>query len=122
MSLLDRLKSWIGPELPRAEAPSTREGPPGDREELLDALRLVIDPELGIDVVSMGLIRRIALEGEVARVEMTLSTPGCPVGPMLVSEVEEAARRCGLRPDLTLSFDPPWSPDDISPQARDRVR
>lgn len=121
MSLLDRLKSWIGPEKPAPQAP-LREGPPGDRDELLEALGLVFDPELGIDVVSMGLIRRVALEGDLARIEMTLSTPGCPVGPMLVSEVEDAARRCGLRPELTLSFDPPWSPADISQEGRERVR
>lgn len=122
MSLLERLKSWIGPETPPHERPSAREGPPADRDELLDALRLVIDPELGIDIVSMGLVRRITIEGALARVEMTLTTPGCPVGPMLVSEVEETVRRCGLEPDLTLSFDPPWSPADISPEGRERVR
>jgi len=122
MSLLDRLKSWIGPERAPDDKPPAREGPPADREELLDALRLVIDPELGIDIVSMGLIRRITLEGELAHIDMTLSTPGCPVGPMLVSEVEDTTRRCGLKPDLKLGFDPPWSPADISPEGHERVR
>lgn len=117
MSLVDRLKVWLGADAPAA--PTVRaEGPPPDADELYDALRVVFDPELGIDVVSMGLVRRVEVAEGEGRIDMTLSTAGCPVGPLIVREVEDVVRQHGLEPKVSVGFDPPWTPDDIEPGAR----
>ena len=121
MSLWDKLSHWIAGEPAPPPAPAPREGPPPDADELREALRMVVDPEIGIDIVSMGLVRGISVEGDQARIDMTLSTPGCPVGPLIVGEVEEVVRMQGLWPTVELGFDPPWSPADIDPAARGRM-
>lgn len=122
MSLWDKLSTWIGAEPPRPTDRAPHQGAPLDAEGLRELLYAVLDPELGIDIVSMGLVRDITVDGDEARVLMTLSTPGCPVGPLIVSEVEQMIRQGGREPKVELSFDPPWTPDDIVPEARGRVR
>lgn len=122
MRFWDKLSRWIGPDPRIATSRPPRQGPALDAEGLRELLRAVIDPELGIDIVSMGLIRDIVMQRDEARVTMTLSTPGCPVGPLIVSEVQQLVRMEGLRPRVELVFDPPWTPDDILPQARGRIR
>lgn len=117
MSLLDKLQSWFQ-DKPRepAKPPADGEGP------VWGALAGVVDPELGIDIVSMGLIREVVLSGTDAAVTMTLSTEGCPVGPMIVREVEEALRGVGYTPTVSLTFDPPWTASDMTPSARASLR
>ena len=83
-----------------------------------DALRTVIDPELGVDIVSLGLVRELTVEGAKGDVRMTLSTKGCPVGPAIVAEVTDALRAVGVAAEVTLEFEPPWSPDDITAAGR----
>lgn len=117
MSLLDRVKAWVGTE-PAAPVPAAPAGPPPDADGLREALRVVLDPEIGVDVVSMGLIREIEVVEGHARIDMTLSTAGCPVGPLIVGEVEEVVRSAGLIPQVVVGFDPPWTPDDMDPIAR----
>lgn len=119
MRLLERIEAWLLDEAPPKTAERTRPGAP---VEILEALAEVMDPELGLDVVTLGLIRAAeVVEGE-GRVDMTLTTPGCPVGPLLVAEVEERVRAMGLKPAVRLVFDPPWSPDDIAPHASGQPR
>ena len=118
MSLFDRVKSWIGAEPSLPPPPAPRVGPPPTADELLEALRVVFDPEIGIDVVSMGLVRGVEVIDGEGRVNMTLSTEGCPVGPLILREVEDVVRQQGLVARVELGFDPPWSPADIEPGAR----
>lgn len=120
MSLWDRWKRWGAAPAPQ-EAPRS-DGPPPDEAGLREALRGVVDPEVGVDIVSMGLIRQIAIEDGQARVDMTLSTRGCPVGDLLVGEVEAVIREAGLQPEVALVWDPPWSPADMDPAAARRIR
>lgn len=108
MSWIDRMKGWMGGAA-AAEAP---EGPEWD------ALRTVIDPELGIDIVSLGLLREVTIDGDRAWVKMTLSTRGCPVGPEIVEAVREALADAGFVAEVDLVFEPPWSPDDMTAEAR----
>lgn len=110
MTLFDRLRAWFSPP-----PPPSWEGP------LRAVLSAVVDPELGIDIVSMGLVREVDVEGEVARVRMTLSTRGCPVGPSIVEQVEGALMGAGYTPEVTLEFDPPWTPADITAEGRARL-
>lgn len=80
------------------------------------ALRQCIDPELGIDIVNLGLIYHVEITGPKVAVTMTLTTPGCPLVPyfhqQIVSKVKEIAGAEDV--EIVLTFDPPWSPDKMS--------
>lgn len=90
-------------------------------EEVVRALERVIDPELGIGIVSLGLVYRVAVDddNDVA-VLMTLTVPGCPMHATIVGDAERAIRNLpwvrNARVDLT--FDPPWSIDRLSEDAK----
>lgn len=87
------------------------------------ALEKVIDPELQIDIVSLGLIYNVDVEGNSrVKIRMTLTTPGCPLAPVIDQMVREAL--FGLVEDverdvtIDLTFDPPWIPDMMTEEAR----
>lgn len=91
-------------------------------EAVYNALRQVYDPELGLDIVSMGLIYRLEADGDRIKIDMTLTTPGCPVSETL----PEMARRAAAdalgpggagRIDFDIVWDPPWCPDLIDPES-----
>ena len=84
--------------------------------QVIDALRSVVDPELGISIVDLGLVYGIAVDGGVVHVTMTLTAPGCPIHEVMPQWVQEAVGRIpGVeRVDVTLTFDPPWTPDRIA--------
>ena len=92
--------------------------------ELVEAIRAALatvdDPELGLDVVSLGLVYDVDVVGPRARVTYTLTTLGCPIGPMLEHEMAAAALDVeGVEHvDMELVFDPPWSPARMDPDAR----
>ena len=91
------------------------------REEVEEALTNVIDPELGLDFVELGLVRTIDVdEHGGVDIEFTLTTPACPIGPQVteqmqefVGEIEEVS---DVRPHMT--FVPPWTPDEMSEDAK----
>lgn len=90
-------------------------------EEVVRALEHVIDPELGIGIVSLGLIYRVAVdEDNNVAVLMTLTVPGCPMHATIVSDAESAVRNLPWVRDVSveLTFDPPWSIDRLSEAAR----
>jgi len=87
--------------------------------QIIDALKAVKDPELDIDVVSLGLIRSVSIDDvsqqgvSGAEIVMTLTTPLCPFAGTLIEDVEEAVRALGLEDvRVELSFDPPWEVPD----------
>lgn len=90
-------------------------------EQIRDALRTVIDPELGYNIVDLGLIYDIAVDDDsVARITMTTTTPGCPAADCLR---EGAANSAWSVPgielvDVNLTYDPAWRPDMMSPDVR----
>lgn len=90
-------------------------------EAIYNALRQVYDPELGLDIVSMGLIYRLEAEGDRIKIDMTLTTPGCPVSESL-PEMARIAAADALGPegadriDFQVVWDPPWCPDLIDPE------
>lgn len=93
------------------------------REAVMSALRVVIDPELGENVVDLGLIYRIDIaEDGAAVVEMTTTTKGCPATSYLKEAVEAAAWAVpGIAyADVRLTYEPPWTPDMMSPVAQQR--
>jgi metal-sulfur cluster biosynthetic enzyme len=102
--------------------PGTAEdGEPLNEESVCESLKLVLDPEVGINIVDLGLIYGVAVEGRAVHIEMTLTTPGCP----LHATIEQAVRRVldTRHPDivdvqLELIWDPAWDVDKITPAGR----
>jgi metal-sulfur cluster biosynthetic enzyme len=95
---------------------------PITEESARAALTKVLDPEIGINIVDLGLIYGLAVSPERIAVTMTLTSPTCPMGDLLLDEVE-AALKC-LAPsaeiDLEVVWEPPWSAEKMSPEAREQ--
>ena len=89
-------------------------------EDVTDALRDVIDPELGLDFVELGLIYDVEIEGGTVRVTYTLTSPGCPIGPQVSEQIEEFVGELdGVREvQPTMTFSPPWTPERMSEDAK----
>ena len=91
-----------------------------DEAAVLDALRQVVDPEIGLNIVDLGLIYDVAITGTRVRVRMTLTSPGCPMGESLRAGAELALSNLDGVTDaeVELVFDPPWTPACINPAVR----
>jgi metal-sulfur cluster biosynthetic enzyme len=89
-------------------------------EEVQEALTNVIDPELGLDFVELGLIYDIDVDGGHVHVTFTLTTPACPIGPQVSEQIEEFVGELdGVESvESTMVFSPPWSPDRMSEDAK----
>src|SRR3954447_6949429 len=89
-------------------------------EEVEDALTNVIDPELGLDFVELGLIYGIEIDGGDVHITFTLTTPACPIGPQVSEQIEEFVGELDGVENVTSSmvFQPPWSPDKMSEDAK----
>lgn len=97
----------------------TREGDIALADQIREALKLVIDPELGQNVVDLGLIYEVDVtDGCVASIQMTTTTRGCPATAFIRQAVEDRAWAVeGIEfVDVTLTYDPPWSPTFIAPE------
>jgi len=90
------------------------------KEEVLEVLRQVEDPELGMDIVDLGLLYDVEVEGPKVKIIYSLTSMGCPAGPLIAGDIERAAREVsGVEEvDLELTFDPPWTPDRMSEDAK----
>src|ERR671927_1582054 len=89
-------------------------------EDVTEALRDVIDPELGLDFVELGLIYDIEIEDGTVRVTFTLTSPGCPIGPQVTDQIKEYVGELdGVREvEASMTFSPPWTPDMMSEDAK----
>jgi len=90
-------------------------------DDILSALKTVIDPELGINIVDLGLIYHAARNANKIDIALTMTTPACPLGEMMSEEIKLVLRN--RFPDLTdvrveLVWDPPWSPELMSEESR----
>jgi metal-sulfur cluster biosynthetic enzyme len=85
-------------------------------EQVTEALRTVLDPELSLSVVDLGLIYGVAIEGRTVRITMTLTARGCPLHEVLTDWVRRAVLAVpGVgHVDVSLTFDPPWTPARIA--------
>jgi len=90
------------------------------KEEVLEVLRQVEDPELGMDIVDLGLLYDVAVEGPKVKILYSLTSMGCPAGPLIAGDIERTAREVeGVEDvELELTFDPPWTPDKMSEDAK----
>jgi len=106
----------------RAESPaaaSEAEAAPTVDEVRL-ALRKVKDPELNLNIVDLGLVYDVAVEGRTVTVDMSLTSPACPSGPQLMADAERAVRNVpGVgEVQVNLVWQPLWTPDRIEPRVR----
>jgi len=90
------------------------------KEEVLNDLKNVYDPEIGVDIVNLGLIYRLDIseDGKSVEVDMTLTSIGCPLGPSLIGMVEEVLKRKFENVNVNMVFDPPWTPEMISEEGK----
>lgn len=90
------------------------------RADVFRALREVIDPELKLDVVTLGLVYGVTTTEDTAEVRLTLTSPGCPLAAEFLADARKrVAAVSGVRSSsVSLTFDPPWTPDRLTDEAR----
>ena len=90
------------------------------KEEVLNVLREVNDPELMMNIVDLGLVYDVQIDDGKVHVKMTLTSPMCPVGPIIQREAKELLMELEGVEDVEIEivWDPPWSPDRMSEDAR----
>ncbi|HZA60245.1 MAG TPA: metal-sulfur cluster assembly factor [Actinomycetota bacterium] len=90
------------------------------RREVVEALTHVVDPELGINIVDLGLVYDLSIEDGTARVTYTLTTMGCPIGPLIESQMSQLVDRVegidGFEAEMV--FSPAWTPEKMSEEAK----
>lgn len=91
------------------------------RTRATEALGEVIDPELGLSVVELGLVYGVEVDGGAVRVRLTMTTPACPLGEEIVADAESRLQAIdgvvGVQVDLV--WEPPWGPERMSAAAKD---
>ena len=89
-------------------------------DDVTEALTNVIDPELGLDFVELGLVYDVAIEGATVNITFTLTTPACPIGPQVSEQMKEFVGELEGVEEVVPSmvFTPPWSPDKMSEDAK----
>ena len=91
-----------------------------DHDDIFDALSNVIDPELGLDFVELGLIYGVEIDDSTVDITFTLTTPACPIGPQVTEQMQEFVGEIPEVTDVVTSmvFTPPWSPEKMSEDAK----
>lgn len=94
---------------------------PQDQATVTEALRTVIDPELGVNIVDLGLVYTADVTDGMARILITTTTPACPLGPYLSDGIRQALLDLDgiVDVDIEVTYEPLWSPDLMSDEAKD---
>ena len=89
-------------------------------DDVTEALSNVIDPELGLDFVELGLVYDVAIDGGTVNITFTLTTPACPIGPQVSEQMKEFVGELEGVEEVVPSmvFTPPWTPDKMSEDAK----
>lgn len=92
-----------------------------EEDQVWKALELVMDPELGVDIVNLGLVYDVDVEGSKVKVTMTLTSIGCPEAGLIQDAVDMAVSTVAGVEDVEVdwTFDPPWSPNKVSEEGMD---
>lgn len=93
---------------------------PIKREEVIAALKQVVDPEIGVDIWSLGLVYELHISEETVEIRMTFTSPMCPLGPFIIESVREKVSSVHGVKDVKveITFEPLWTPDRISDEVR----
>jgi metal-sulfur cluster biosynthetic enzyme len=94
--------------------------PPPSVDQVRLALRKVKDPELNLNIVDLGLVYDVMVDGSDVQIDMTLTSPGCPAGPQIMTDVEKTLKAIPGVADVTINlvWQPFWSPERIEPRVR----
>ena len=109
-----------------AESSEAREEVPqpddaaGVKERVLEALHNVLDPELGINIVDLGLVYGVEVEAQTVHITYTLTTMGCPIGPLIEAEIRQllAGMEGVSEVNAEMVLRPPWTPEMMSEEAK----
>ena len=93
------------------------------KDKVLAVLKNVYDPEIPIDIVDLGLVYEIKVDDGNVYIKMTLTTPGCPLWKLIAQQVKDAVKSIEGVEDIKvdLVWDPPWSPDKMSPELKEEL-
>lgn len=95
--------------------------PVPDADSLREALRQVIDPEIGVNIIDLGLVYDIDITQEQVRIRMTMTSPACPMADMIIGDIDavlDVVLPKHYRVAVELVWDPPWTPEMMKPEAR----
>ncbi len=105
------------------DAPAPAEGGPS-QDDLEEAMKDVVDPELGINVVDLGLVYGLGVEGKTAVIDMTLTSAACPLTDVIEEQTRSALTADGMVDDIRINWVwmPPWGPEKITEDGREQLR
>ena len=106
------------------DSPFPYAGPAELQAAIVDALREVVDPEIGISIVDIGLVYAVDVAPGRCDVQMTMTSAACPLGDLIVADVQAALAAVlpgGAAIEVALVWEPPWTPDRMSDGARHRM-
>ena len=95
-----------------------------DDDAVREALRQVDDPEAGMDIVELGLVYAIDVSADAVLIDITMTTAACPMADMIMDQARNAVAAIvplGMRVDVRLVWDPPWTPDKMTGIAREHL-
>ena len=98
--------------------------PTGIETQIIESLRKVIDPDLGVNIVDLGFVRKVEVDGRQASLDVTLTNPFCPLTTVIEDQMRIELVGQGVLEDFDVSwvFDPPWCPDQVSEEGRKQLR
>ncbi len=93
------------------------------KEEILEAMKSVSDPEIGMDIVNLGLVYDVQIDNDRVYIKMTMTAPTCPVTPWILSEAQKEVENVkGVEAaDVELVWEPQWNPEMMSDYAREQL-
>ena len=98
--------------------------PTGIENRIIESLRKVIDPDLGVNIVDLGFVRDVQVDGLQASLDVTLTNPFCPLTSVIEDQMRTELVGQGVLENFEVSwvFDPPWCPDQVSEEGRKQLR
>ena len=112
-------ESWLV-DASEPSKPSTNGEAAVTKDDILEALKAVLDPELGINIVDLGLVYDVEFDGARVHITYTLTTMGCPIGPLIEAEIQRflAGVEGVSEVDAEMVLRPPWTPEMMSDEAK----
>ncbi len=92
-----------------------------ERQKVLELLKEVVDPEIGINIVDLGLIYELKIDGKKVYVRLGMTSPFCPYAPIILAHAHRILEENGYEPDIDLDLETQWTPDRMNPELRKKL-